>query len=169
MQRIARLYVHMPDYDSGILEYAGQHVLAYDDAVLGMPDAAISLTMPVRLSSYQSTPMLPALQTFLPEGFIADRIRERFGKTIKMNDMALLALSAGDSIGCSRVSVDRDQVQQTGAVQLTELLADQGNRDLFADLCERFFFPLRWLVCSRKYCSMPNVLMLEFRAAATTK
>jgi serine/threonine-protein kinase HipA len=138
MQRIARLYVHVPGYDSGILEHAGQHVFAYDHAVLGVPDAAISLTMPVRLPSYQSTPMLPALQTFMPEGFIADRIGERFGKTIKMNDMALLALSAGDSIGRLRVSVERDIRPQTGAVQLKELLADQGNRDLFADLCERY-------------------------------
>ena len=104
MQRIARLYVHVPDYDSGILEHAGQHVFAYDHAMLGAPDAAISLTMPVRVPSYQSTPMLPALQTFMPEGFIADRTRERFGKTIKMNDMALLALSAGDAIGRLRVS-----------------------------------------------------------------
>lgn len=140
MQRIARLYVHVPERCAGILEHAGQHIFAYDHAALNIPDAAISLTMPVRLPSYQSTPMLPALQTFMPEGFIADRIRERFGKTIKMNDMALLALSAGDAIGRLRVSVERGSVPQTGAVQLGELLADQGNRDLFADLCERYLF-----------------------------
>lgn len=140
MQRIARLYVHVPEYYSGILEHAGQHVFAYDHALLDVPDAAISLTMPIRLPSYQSTPMLPALQTFMPEGFIADRIRERFGKTIKMNDMALLALSAGDAIGRLRVSTERESLPQTGAVQLKELLADQGNRDLFADLCERYLF-----------------------------
>ena len=160
MQRIARLYVHVPDYDSGILEHAGQHVFAYDHAVLGVPDAAISLTMPVRVPSYQSTPMLSALQTFMPEGFIADRIRERFGKTIKMNDMALLALSAGDAIGRLRVSVERDQVLQTGAVQLNELLADQGNRDLFADLCERY------LLGSAVAGVQPKVLLNAERAAA---
>ena len=140
MQRIARLYVHVPDCYSGILEHARQHVFAYDHAVFGVPNAAISLTMPVRVPSYQSTPMLPALQTFMPEGFIADRIRERFGKTIKMNDMALLALSAGDAIGRLRVSVEQERLPQTGAVQLKELLADQGNRDLFGDLCERYLF-----------------------------
>ena len=140
MQRIARLYVHVPEHCAGILEHAGQHVFSYDHAVLKIPDTAISLTMPVRLPSYQSTPMLPALQTFMPEGFIADRIRERFGKTIKMNDMALLALSAGDAIGRLRVSVERDSAPQTSVVELRELLADQGNRDLFADLCERYLF-----------------------------
>jgi serine/threonine-protein kinase HipA len=140
MQRISRLYVHVPNHCSGILEHAGQHVFAYDHAQLANPDSAISLTMPVRLPSYQSTPMLPALQTFMPEGFIADKIRERFGKTIKLNDMALLALSAGDAIGRLRVSVEQDSAAQTGPAQLTELLADQGNRDLFADLCERYLF-----------------------------
>ena len=160
MQRIVRLYVHVPDYGSGILEHAGQHVFAYDHALLGEPDAAISLTMPMRLASYQSTPMLPALQTFMPEGFIADRIRERFGKTIKMNDMALLALSAGDAIGRLRVSMQRGSLPQTGAVQLKELLADQGNRDLFADLCERYLFG------SAVAGVQPKVLLSAERVAA---
>ena len=84
MNRINRLFIHVPDICSGQLEHSGRHVFAYDAAVLDRPAAAISLTMPVRLASYEHTLMLPALQTFMPEGFIAERIRERFGKTIKM-------------------------------------------------------------------------------------
>ena len=140
MNRISRLFIHVPDTCSGQLEHVGRHVFAYDAAVLDRPAAAISLTMPVRLASYEHTLMLPALQTFMPEGFIAERIRERFGKTIKMNDMALLALSAGDAIGRLRVSLDRNAPTTQPTITLRELLADQGNRALFDDLCERFLF-----------------------------
>ena len=144
MNRISRLFIHVPDVCSGQLEHTGRHVFAYDAAVLDQPAAAVSLTMPVRLASFDHTLMLPALQTFMPEGFIAERIRERFGKTIKMNDMALLALSAGDAIGRLRVSLDRIQPKSVPTAQptiaLRELLADHGNRALFDDLCERFLF-----------------------------
>ena len=140
MNRISRLFIHVPGTCSGQLEHTGRHVFAYDAAVLDKPAAAISLTMPVRLASYEHTLMLPALQTFMPEGFIAERIRERFGKTIKMNDMALLALSAGDAIGRLRVSVDRNASTTPSTIALRELLADQGNRALFDDLCERFLY-----------------------------
>ena len=140
MNRISRLFIHVPETCSGQLEHTGRHVFAYAAAVLDRPATAISLTMPVRLASYEHTLMLPALQTFMPEGFIAERIRERFGKTIKMNDMALLALSAGDAIGRLRVSLDRNAPTKQPTIALRELLADQGNRALFDDLCERFLF-----------------------------
>ncbi len=140
MNRISRMFIHVPGACSGQLEHTGRHVFAYDPAALDKPATAISLTMPVRLASYEHTLMLPALQTFMPEGFIAERIRERFGKTIKMNDMALLALSAGDAIGRLRVSLDRDAATTQPKIALRELLADQGNRALFDDLCERFLF-----------------------------
>ena len=140
MNRISRLFIHVPDACAGQLEHRGRHVFAYDAAVLDRPAAAISLTMPVRLASYEHTLMLPALQTFMPEGFIAERLRERFGKTIKMNDMALLALSSGDAIGRLRVSIERNAPGAQATIALRELLADQGNRALFDDLCERFLF-----------------------------
>ena len=85
MNRINRLFIHVPDTCSGQLEHSGRHVFAYDVTALECPAAAISLTMPVRLASYEHTLMLPALQTFMPEGFIAERIRERFGKTRQLH------------------------------------------------------------------------------------
>ncbi len=140
MKRIDRLYVHTPEACSGQLEHSGRHVFAYDPALLDQPSAAISLTMPMRLASYEHTLMLPALQTFMPEGFIAERIRERFGKTFKMNDMALLSLSSGDAIGRLRVSLAREAATSNATIALRELLTDQGNRALFDDLCEQFLF-----------------------------
>ncbi len=163
MNRISRLFIHVPDTCSGQLEQTGRHVFAYDASVLDKPAAAISLTMPVRLASYEHTLMLPALQTFMPEGFIAERIRSRFGKTIKMNDMALLALSAGDAIGRLRVSLDRNVPMTQPAIALRELLADQGNRALFDDLCERFLFS------SGIAGVQPKVLVNAERDAALTK
>jgi serine/threonine-protein kinase HipA len=140
MQRIDRLFVQTPQGASGQLEHRGRHIFAYDASMLNTPSAAISLTMPMRLQSYEHTLMLPALQTFMPEGFIADRLRERFGKTVKMNDMALLALSSGEAIGRLRVTVERESPHPTSTISLRELLADQGNRALFDELCERYLF-----------------------------
>ncbi len=140
MKRIGKLFVHAGDTLSGQLEHHGRHVFAYDPANLQTPSAAISLTMPVRLASYEHALMLPALQTFMPEGFIADCLNERFGKVFKMDSMALLALSSGDAIGRLRVRIERDAEVQTPTIGMRELLADQGNRALFDDLCERFLF-----------------------------
>jgi serine/threonine-protein kinase HipA len=180
MKRIDRLYVHTPSACSGQLEHTGRHVFAYDPALLATPSAAISLTMPMRLASYEHTLMLPALQTFMPEGFIAERLRERFGKTFKMNDMALLALSSGDAIGRLRVSVARDAPTTSATIALRELLADQGNRALFDDLCERFLFSSaiagvqpKVLVTATnelavKKTSGKNKMSLEARAAIKT-
>lgn len=140
MKRIDRLFVHAGEALSGQLEHHGRHVFAYDPVNLQNPSAAISLTMPVRLASYERTLMLPALQTFMPEGFIAERLNERFGKVFKMDSMAMLALSSGDAIGRLRVGLDRETFTSTPTIALRELLADQGNRALFDDLCERFLF-----------------------------
>lgn len=181
MKRIDRLYVHTSQVCSGQLEHSGRHVFAYDPALLTTPGAAISLTMPMRLASYEHTLMLPALQTFMPEGFIAERIRERFGKAFKMNDMALLALSSGDAIGRLRVSLSREAATNNATIALRELLADQGNRALFDDLCERFLFGSaisgvqpKVLVTATHDVVLPrqnsraNKLSLEARAAVKT-
>jgi serine/threonine-protein kinase HipA len=83
--------------------------------------------------------MLPVFQTFLPEGYLKERIQERFAKMLRVDDMALLALSGGNAIGRLRVSRERAIAPDSGATEsLQEILADQGSRDLFEHLADTY-------------------------------
>ena len=143
-ERVRVLHTTTTQGYAGVLAKDSQHVFAYDShtyAPVERPDLAISLTMPPRAESWKSTNMLPAFQTFLPEGFLKDQIRERFGKTLKIDDMALLALSGENAIGRIRVSTQKPGAaggHADAAESLQEILADQGARDLFEYLCDKY-------------------------------
>ncbi len=139
--RVASLHVGTPQGYAGLLSKAGQHVFGYAPVVVAENDDAcgISLTMPVRAESYQTTPMLPAFQTFLPEGFLADRIKERFSKTMRVDDMALLALSGANAIGRIRVSRSQEMTADNGSFEsLKEILGSTASKELFEYLCDRY-------------------------------
>lgn len=141
MERIKSLHVSTTQGYAGALHKNSQHLFAYDASALipPKPELAISLTMPLRPEPWAATPLLPAFQTFLPEGFLRDRIRQMFGKTMRVDDMALLALSGGNAIGRIRVATTRDAPAARGAVEsLAEILADNGTRDLFGYLCDKY-------------------------------
>ena len=140
LPRVDLLHVATPAGHAGRLSKSGQHSFTYDTAAIKRGDArlAISLTMPLRAESYTRTPMLPVFQTFLPEGFLKDRIVERFGKVMRVDDMALLALSGENAIGRLRLSVDPDVPSNEAHESLGEILADQGSRDLFEYLCDKY-------------------------------
>lgn len=141
LPRVALLEVSTPAGTSGRLSKNGQHSFTYATDALLQSDLRreISLTMPLRAASYERTPMLPVFQTFLPEGFLKERIVEHFGKVVRVDDMALLALSSSNAIGRLRLrneaTVDEQPVQPES---LAELLDDQGSRDLFAYLCDKY-------------------------------
>jgi len=141
LPRIELLHVFVPAGLSGRLAKYGQHSFTYDTGVIesGDPAAEISLTMPLSAQSYSMTPMLPVFQTFLPEGYLKERIRQRFAKLLRVDDMALLALSGGNAIGRVRVNRERAIAPVSGkAESLQEILADQGSRDLFEYLADTY-------------------------------
>lgn len=144
VDRFRVLHVSTAQGYAGPLVKDGQHVFTYDLSTYQpevRPDLGISLTMPPRAESWKTVPMLPAFQTFMPEGFLRDFIRDRFAKTLKIDDMALLALSGANSIGRIKVATERapgEPAAARGAESLKEILADQGTRDLFAYLCEKY-------------------------------
>lgn len=125
---------------SGRLSKNGQHAFVYDTSAIegGETGLAISLTMPLRAESYTRTPMLPVFQTFLPEGFLKERIVERFGKVMRVDDMALLALSGENAIGRLRLSVNPEMPARQEHENLGEILSDHGSRDLFEYLCDKY-------------------------------
>lgn len=149
MERIKTLFVSTPQGYAGALAKESRHVFTYDAEVVsrGREQRTISLTMPLRAASWATTPLLPAFQTFLPEGFLRDRIESMFGKAIRMDDMALLALSGSNAIGRLRVALEKADVGKqdtfaqagaTGFESLKEVMADQGTRDLFEYLCDKY-------------------------------
>jgi len=139
--RIRTLHVGTTQGYAGLLSKDGQHVFSYASEVVANDDTerSISLTMPVRTESYKATPLLPIFQTFLPEGFLADRIVEKFSKTLRVDDMALLALTGANAIGRIRVSESKDIDTERGNIEsLKEILAGAASKDLFEYLCDRY-------------------------------
>lgn len=137
---MSELRVATPAGFAGLLSKNGQHSFTYDPSAVGEGNRAreISLTMPLRAPSYTRTPMLSVFQTFLPEGYLRERITERFGKIMRIDDMALLALTNDNAIGRLRLTRPGESRGPTPAESLGELLADQGSRDLFEYLCDKY-------------------------------
>ena len=139
--RLKALFVGTSDGLSGLLSREGQHIFAYAaEAVVPLDQRkAIALSMPVVAASYQSSPIFPVFQTSLPEGFLRDRIVERFSKTMRMDDMALLALAGGNRIGRLRLSTTEVMpADALGSESLKEILQAQGSQNLFQDLCDKY-------------------------------
>ncbi len=139
--RIKDLYVSTAQGFAGLLSKNGQHVFSYAPEAVASDEAerSISLTMPVRAESYKTTPMLPVFQTFLPEGFLAERIVEKFSKTLRIDEMALLALSGANAIGRVRVSQSPGKEPGSGGLEsLKEILGTTASKELFEDLCDRY-------------------------------
>jgi len=141
LPRVELLHVFTPAGLSGRLTKSSQHSFTYATQALESNDREfeISLTMPLRPESYSRTPMLPVFQTILPEGYLRDRIRERFGKVMRIDDMALLALSGENAIGRLRLSRQAEpNPADGGAESLGEILSDQGSRNLFEYLSDKY-------------------------------
>jgi len=139
--RIKDLYVGTQDGIAGLLSKESQHVFTYGTQVVAQLDQrmGVSLTMEVRAESYKSTPIFPVFQTSLPEGFLKDRIVDKFSKTMRMDDMALLAISGGNRVGRIRVSRDEEMTpDNVGAESLKEIMESEGSRNLFKDLCDKY-------------------------------
>ena len=65
----------------GALERAGDYVFAYHPEV--SPSDAVSLTMPVRLKSWESRDLHPVFQMNLPEGALLIAVRTAIAKAAR--------------------------------------------------------------------------------------
>ena len=103
-------------------------------------DADISLTMPRRPDQYVSRELHPIFQMNLPEGYLLERLRQRFAKAATLDPMLLLALTGGDS-AIGRVSISTPAVTAntlSRGERLDAILAWDGAEDLFAELADRY-------------------------------
>ena len=139
--RIKTLFVGTADGVSGLLSRESQHVFSYVAQAVAQPDQrmGIALSMPIVAESYKSTPLFPVFQTSLPEGFLKERIIDRFSKTMRMDDMALLALAGGNRVGRLRLSTSEEMLPDSvGSESLKEIMESEGSRNLFQDLCDKY-------------------------------
>ncbi|MEO8411829.1 MAG: type II toxin-antitoxin system HipA family toxin [Propionivibrio sp.] len=121
---------------AGELNRESQFVFNYrtDD-----PGCEIALTMPLRAQSYAANILPGVLRQNLPEGFLLDWIKARFGKVTKIDDMSVLAISGREVIGRVRsLQPSDDGSPKMPGEHLKTLLTWKGAEDLFAHLAEQY-------------------------------
>ena len=102
--------------------------------------AQVSLTMPVRLKSWQSRELHPIFQMNLPEGALLETIRHAIAKIIGEDDLAILRVTGGNQVGRNRFSLPDAGLPDMPdtAEELEALLAYPDTRELFHELVNRF-------------------------------
>lgn len=102
---------------------------------------AVSITMPVRLASWDSDfGLSPIFEMNLPEGALRERLRMAFAKaTGTFDDLDLLAIVGRSQVGRLRYTDEQAALDQTVPFQsVDELLASRRDGSLFHYLLERF-------------------------------
>lgn len=136
-----RLYVGVDGVAVGMLgrskEKRRDSVFAYNAAVADQN--AVSLTMPVRLESYNwEYGIHPLFEMHIPEGYLKDQLVRRFSKVVHgFDDFALLGIVGPHQLG--RISITHDAADQSPPeIKLSELLVYDGAHDLFNDLMHTY-------------------------------
>jgi serine/threonine-protein kinase HipA len=109
------------------------------------PDAgverAVSLTMPVRLASWDTRfGLAPIFEMNLPEGALRERLRLAFAKaTGSFDDLDMLAIVGRSQVGRIRYTGVDDALDEAVPFQsVDEILASRRDGGLFAHLLDRF-------------------------------
>ncbi len=103
-------------------------------------DAAVSLTMPVRMESWAIPELHPIFQMNLPEGALLAAIRQAIAKVIGDDDLSILRVTGGNQVGRNRFSLPG--AAAPGLVEspesLEELLSYPDTTELFHELTSRY-------------------------------
>jgi serine/threonine-protein kinase HipA len=127
--------------EAGLLDRSGDR----DSTFLYLPKAApvraVSVTMPVRLSSWDTRfGVAPIFEMNLPEGTLRERLRLAFAKaTGTFDDFDLLAIVGRSQVGRIRYTGDSEKLQEDVPFQsVDEILAQRRDGDLFRYLIDKF-------------------------------
>ena len=127
--------------EAGLLdrfETRGSTFLYLPDTV---PVRAVSVTMPVRLPSWDLRFGLPPVfEMNLPEGVLRERLRLAFAKaTGTFDEFDLLGIVGRSQVGRIRYTGQKEQLQEDVPFQsVDEILARRRDGDLFRHLLEKF-------------------------------
>ncbi|MCW3782933.1 type II toxin-antitoxin system HipA family toxin [Defluviimonas salinarum] len=130
---------------------------AYDEGV--DPADAVSLTMPVRVASYDTDyGMLPVFDTNLPEGALLERVRKAIAKTEtgRVDALDVLSVTGGNQIGRIRILPNHERPERRVRIgSIDEILDQKASAALIAEITDRY--ALRSGVSG----AMPKVLVPE--------
>jgi serine/threonine-protein kinase HipA len=105
------------------------------------PGFAVSVTMPVRLQSWDTAlGLAPIFEMNLPEGALRERLRLLFAKaTGHFDDFDLLSIVGRSQVGRVRYTGEEEQLDESVPFQaVDEILASRRGGDLFRYLLEKF-------------------------------
>src|SRR5450432_2095999 len=127
--------------EAGLLDRQRDRGSAFAYLPETVPQRAVSLTMPVRLPSWDVPFGLPPIfEMNLPEGALRERLRLAFAKaTGAFDDFDLLAIVGRSQVGRIRYTGDKESLNQDVPFQsVDEILASRRDGDLFRYLIEKF-------------------------------
>ena len=127
--------------EAGLLDRHGRRGSSFAYLPDAAPERAVSVTMPVRLASWDvDFGLAPIFEMNLPEGALRERLRLAFAKaTGSFDEFDLLAVVGRSQIGRLRYSGRHDRLDEGVPFQsVDEILAARRKGDLFRHLIERF-------------------------------
>jgi serine/threonine-protein kinase HipA len=127
--------------EAGVLDRLEPRGSAFVYLPGAVQERAVSVTMPVRLPSWDVRFGLPPIfEMNLPEGALRERLRMAFAKaTGTFDDLDLLSVSGRSQIGRIRYTGDRERLEEEMPFQsVDEILASRRGGDLFQHLMEKF-------------------------------
>lgn len=127
--------------EAGYLDRASGRGSTFTYMPRAAPERAVSVTMPVRLQSWDSSfGLAPIFEMNLPEGALRERLRLAFAKaTGVFDDYDLLTIVGRSQIGRVRYTGEQGALDQEVPFQsVDEILSSRRGGDLFRYLLERF-------------------------------
>lgn len=127
--------------EAGLLDRSGARGSTFAYLPGANAQRAASVTMPVRLSSWDvAFGLHPIFEMNLPEGVLRERLRLAFAKaTGSFDEFDLLAIVGRSQVGRIRYTGDQEQLDEDVPFQsVDEILARRRSGDLFRYLIEKF-------------------------------
>src|ERR1039457_18498 len=127
--------------EAGLLDRQRDRGSAFAYLPETVPKRAVSVTMPVRLPSWDVPfSLAPIFEMNLPEGALRGRLRLAFAKaTGTVDDFDLLAIVGRSQVGRIRYTGDKGRLNEDVPFQsVDEILASRRDGDLFRFLIEKF-------------------------------
>jgi serine/threonine-protein kinase HipA len=127
--------------EAGLLDRSGDRGSTFLYLPETIKDRAVSVTMPVRLASWDLRFGLPPIfEMNLPEGVLRERLRLAFAKaTGTFDDFDLLAIVGRSQVGRIRYTGQKETLQEDVPFQsVDEILERRRGSDLFRYLLEHF-------------------------------